>query len=492
MPERAAHAQGTTRGTGQRTGRQTAQGGAPGARRAGRPALVYAVASVSALGGLLFGYDTGIISSALLYLRDDLALSSREQEVVVSVILVGAVVGAMAAGRLSQRHGRRRVVLAVALVFGAGAVAAAVAPGFGTLVAARFVLGLAVGGASNMVPVYIAEVAPPAIRGRLMVLFQLMVAIGQLISYLCGWALAGSGGWRAMFGIAVIPAIVLSVGMLLLPESPRWLVEHGRRDEARTVLRRLRGPNADVDGEIRAIAAVSDAENGGRWRDLRARWLRPALVVAVGIAAFSQLTGINAVVYYAPTIMADAGFGDDVALQTGIGIGVMLVIAGVAGAILVDRVGRRRTMLWFLPGAAVAMAVLAVAFLGTPDGAVQQWAVILGLFAYILFNGIGIQAVVWLVGPEVLPLGVRGPATSLATMSVWGFDLLIAGTALTMINMMGQSGTFLLYALMNVVCVVFVLRRVPETRGRSLEEIEGALRKPGSFRDNLVPGGRSG
>jgi sugar porter (SP) family MFS transporter len=451
-----------------------------------RPRLVYAVAAVSALGGLLFGYDTGIISSALLYLRDDLALSSREQEIVVSVILVGAMAGALVAGRLSQRWGRRRVVIAVAVVFGVGAVAAAVAPGTGTLIASRFVLGLAVGGASSMVPIYIAEVAPPAIRGRLMVLFQLMVALGQLISYLCGWALAGSGGWRVMFGIAVLPAIVLAVGMVFLPESPRWLVERGQDDRARGVLRMLRGPGADVDSELRAIAGVSRAEqHSGGWRDLRMPWLRPALVVAVGIAAFSQLTGINAIVYYAPTILADAGFGDDLALKTGIGIGVMLVVAGITGAVLVDKVGRRRTLLWFLPGSGLAMVVLAAAFLSTGNDTVQRTAVVLGLFAYILFNGIGMQSVVWLIGPEILPLAVRGPATSLATVSVWGFDLLIAATALTTINAVGRSGTFLIYALMNAACIVFVLKKVPETRGRSLEEIEGALRRPGSFRANL-------
>lgn len=450
----------------------------------GHPKLVYAVAAVSALGGLLFGYDTGIISSALLYLREDMGLSSRQQEIVVSVILVGAMAGALLSGRLSERFGRRRIVLAVALVFGVGALGAAVAPGIGSLIAARFVLGLAVGGASNMVPVYIAEAAPPAIRGRLMVLFQLMVAIGQLISYLCGYAMAGSGGWRIMFGLAAIPAAVLAVGMTALPESPRWLVEHGRADRARQVLGRLRGPGADVDAEIRAIADVSRDGARGTWRDLRRPWLRPALVVAVGIAAFSQLTGINAVVYYAPTILADAGFGDSVALLTGIGIGVMLVIAGITGAVLMDKAGRRRTLLWFMPGSGLAMVVLAVAFLGG-DSPAQHWAVILGLFAYILFNGIGMQSAVWLIGPEIVPLAVRGPATSLGTVSVWGFDLLIAASALTTINLVGRSGTFLLYALMNVACIVFVVRKVPETRGRSLEEIEGALRAPGPFRKNL-------
>ncbi|WP_424851294.1 sugar porter family MFS transporter [Streptomyces sp. SAI-129] len=446
---------------------------------------MYAVSAVSALGGLLFGYDTGIISGALLHLRDDLHLTSREQEIVVSVILLGAMVGALLAGRLAVRHGRRRVVIAVAAVFALGAAAAAAAPGTGSLVAARFVLGLAVGGASNMVPVYIAEVAPARIRGRLMVLFQLMVACGQLIAYVCGWALSDTGGWRLMFGLAVVPAVALGVGMLFLPESPRWLVERGRREEAASVLTRLRPPGTDVHHEIDEITQVATATPVGGWRDLRQRWRRPALLIAVGIAAFSQLTGINAVVYYAPTILADAGFGDSAALLTGVGIGVMLVIAGVVGALAVDRMGRRRIMLWFLPGSGLAMTVMALAFLGPEGSAAQRWTVIVALFAYILFNGIGIQAVVWLIGPEILPLSVRGPATSLATVTLWGVDLLIAVTALTAIEAIGRSGTFFVYALMNVACIAFVAAKVPETRGRSLESIERALQRGGSFRKTL-------
>ncbi|MDO0924598.1 sugar porter family MFS transporter [Streptomyces sp. TG1A-8] len=454
-------------------------------QRSRRPVQVYAVAAVSALGGLLFGYDTGIISGALLYLRQDLHLSSQQQEIVVGVILVGAMIGALVSGRLAGRHGRRRIVFWVAIVFAAGALGAAAAPDTGTLVAARLVLGLAVGGASNMVPVYIAEVAPPAIRGRLMVLFQLMVAIGQLIAYLCGWLLAGSGGWRVMFGLAVVPAAVLAFGMTRLPESPRWLVEQGRPDAAGAVLRRLRPPEADIAAEIAGIREVSVSAPRQDSRALLQPWLRPALVVALGVAAFSQLTGINAIVYYAPTILSDAGFGESVALVTGIGIGAMLVVAGITGAIAVDAIGRRRTMLWFLPLSGLAMAVLGLAFL-MHDSSAQHWIVIVALFAYILCNGIGMQSVVWLIAPEILPLGVRGPATSLATVTVWGFDLLIAATALTAIDLVGRSGTFFLYAALNAVCVVFVLLKVPETRNRPLEDIERALRAPGSLRRNLA------
>lgn len=288
-----------------------------------------------------------------------------------------------------------------------------------------------------------------------------------------------------MFGLAVIPAAVLVAGMTKLPESPRWLVEHARITDARAVLQKLRPVGSDIDDEIAGIQGVARTTPRQDKRALLQPWLRPALVVALGVAAFSQLTGINAIVYYAPTILADAGFGESVALITGIGIGAMLVVAGITGAIAVDAIGRRRTMLWFIPLSGLAMAVLGAAFL-MGDSPAQHWTVIVALFAYILCNGIGMQSVVWLIAPEILPLGVRGPATSLATLTVWGFDLLIAGTALSAINAVGRSGTFFIYAALNVLCVVFVALKVPETRNRPLEDIEHALRAPGSLRKNLT------
>lgn len=452
-----------------------------------QPALLYAVAAVSALGGLLFGYDTGIISSALLDLEHDLGLSAREQEVVVSAILVGALAGAPLSGAACARHGRKPVVQAVAVLFALGALASAAASGIMSLIAARLVLGVAVGAASNTVPVYIAETAPAAIRGRLMVLFQLMVATGQLISYLVGYALAGPGGWRWMFSLAAIPAAVLALGMIPLPESPRWLMSRGRRRAAAEVLARLRGPGSDVEGEIAEIAALPAGNRGAGWRALRGRWVRPALVAALGIAAFSQLTGINAIVYYAPKLLTDAGFGDSTALLTGVGIGVMLVLAGVVSALLVDRTGRRRLLLVVLPASGVAMAALGLAFLGTGGSAAQRWTVVAALFAYVFLNGASMQAVVWLIGPEVLPLAVRGPGMSLATATVWGFDLLIALTALTAVHTFGRTATFLGYAAMHAACWLFVFRRLPETKNRSIEEIERDLRRPdhtGTARDS--------
>ncbi|MGW4271158.1 MFS transporter [Streptomyces seoulensis] len=247
-----------------------------------------------------------------------------------------------------------------------------------------------------------------------------------------------------MFGLAVIPAAVLAIGMTRLRESPRWLVEQVRATAAYAVLQRLRPARSDVRGEIDAIREVSAATPRQDSRALLQPWLRPALVVALGVPALSRLTGINATVYYASTILSDAGFGQSVALVTGIGSEPMLVAAGITWAITVNGIGRRKTMLWFIPLSGLAMAVLGPAFLmdGSPA---QHLIVIIALFAYILCDGIGMRSGVWLIAPGILPLGVRGPATSLATPAVWGGDLLIALTALSTINAVGRSDTYLLY-----------------------------------------------
>jgi sugar porter (SP) family MFS transporter len=272
----------------------TITGKSPSSAETRRSRRVIAGAAVTALGGLLFGYDTGVVSGALLFLKNDFGgLSNFQQELVTSLLLVGAVAGALIAGRLADRIGRKTTVLGTALVFIGGVLLAALTPTYPVLLLARFIIGLAVGSASMVVPLYIGEFAPPKVRGALVSLNQLAITIGILVSYLTDYGLSGSGNWRLMFGLAAIPAAALFVGMLFQHESPHWLIEKGREDEARAVLRQLRDP-ATVDAEVAEVKEVAKARAGVR--DLLAPALRPALLTGVLLAVFQQVTGINTII----------------------------------------------------------------------------------------------------------------------------------------------------------------------------------------------------
>lgn len=437
--------------------------------------MVSVVAGVAALGGLLFGYDTGIIGSALLYITREFKLSTLEAQLVTSAIIAGALLGCMGAGPLSDRIGRRLTVMLAGIVFAAGSVGAALAGNVEILILARFVLGLAVGGASQIVPVYIAELAPPARRGGLVVLFQLAVVGGITISYIVGYGLSGGESWRLMLALGAIPAVILLLGMIPLPESPRWLALQGRDDEARRVLTRLRTDEAQAAKELEEIGQAKSLPKGG-WKELGAPWLRPALIAAVGIALFCQITGVNAVLYYAPTIFAAAGFGDQTALLTSIGIGVFMTASTMFGLYAVDKWGRRPLLVWMLPGAVVSLIVLGAMFAGGEPQGWRQVVAILSIIGYVIFNVGSLSVAIWLVGSEVFPLAVRGKGAALVALTHWSADLLVSLTTLSLTQGLGTGWTFWLFALINLLAWLFVLRFVPETRGQSLERIEQALR----------------
>ncbi|WP_233581994.1 MULTISPECIES: sugar porter family MFS transporter [unclassified Asaia] len=458
-----------------RDGYQTAPAEMPGSAKR----VLAFVVVIAALGGTLFGYDCGIISSALLSIGADFGLSSFGKEIVTSAILVGGIFGALGCGPLCDRYGRKKTVLAVAVLFILGAIATSLAPDATTLTITRFILGLAVGAITQIMPVYIAEVAPAKRRGALVVLFQMMIAGGELISYLIGYAF--SGNWRLMFMLAVIPALILFFGMMVMPESPRWLITQNRADEAKRVLTRIRGNAHLAAREVEQIVTVADNEgDSGSWRDLGKAWVRPALVAALGVSILCQLTGINAVIYYAPTILTQSGFGDSASLLASIGVGVTLVAMTIVGTFLVDHMGRRRLMLLFIPLSVVALVVLGAAFMGGHPSGSMQWVVVVSMLAYIAFNGGSLSVVVWLLNSEVIPLSVRGKGTGLASVSMWVSDLIVSLTTLSLIEFMGASGTFWLYGAISVLAFFFVYRYVPETKGRSLEDIEASL-QDGSF-----------
>lgn len=440
--------------------------------------VVVFVAAIAAMGGLLFGYDTGIISAALLFVGHDLGghggtLDNLTKQLITSAIVAGALVGCMAAGPISDRIGRRLIVVAAAIIFIIGSVTAAAAPSVTVLVLSRLVLGLAIGATTQVVPVYIAELAPAARRGALVVLFQLAIVGGILVSAIIGWLMGASGAWRLMFLLGVVPAVILLLGLVWLPESPRFQSLNGQREDAERTLLRLRGSRDEVERELRDIDQTVHDERS--WAELFRPKLRPALLAGMGVAMFSQITGTNAVIYYAPTILKSAGFGENAALLTSLGVGVTIVLSTSFGIWAVDRWGRRRLMLRFLPFAALSLLVLGATFVsGTPHGA-MRWLAVAGLIGNEIFNVGSISVAIWLVGSEVFPLGVRGKGMSMVALSHWSFDLLISLTTLSLVSFLGTAGTFWLFAVANLLAFAFIWRCVPETRGRSLEQIEANL-----------------
>jgi sugar porter (SP) family MFS transporter len=453
----------------------TVTGNSPISDETARNRRVIAGAAITALGGLLFGYDTGVVSGALLFLKKDFGgLSNFQQELVTSLLLVGAMVGAIVAGRVADRIGRKITVLGTALVFIAGVLLAAFTPTYPVLLIARFIIGLAVGSASMVVPLYIGEFAPPKVRGGLVSLNQLAITIGILVSYLADYGLASSANWRLMFGLAGIPAALLFIGMLFQHESPHWLVEQGREDEARVVLARLRAPDT-IDEEIAEVKEVSQGRGG--MRELLTPAIRPALLTGVMLAVFQQITGINTIIYYAPSLLHDAGLGSSAALLANVGIGAVNVGMTIVAIRLLDRTGRRPLLIWGSVGMAIGMFATAFSFIGgehlTGGRAIVAIA---GLVIYTGSFAIGLGPVFWLLISEIYPLKVRGAAMSVASTANWGANFIVTISFLTLLSAIGGTGVFLLFGCLTLVALVYFWRKVPETKGRSLQAIERDLR----------------
>ncbi|MHC1480990.1 sugar porter family MFS transporter [Frateuria aurantia] len=448
------------------------------------------IASIAAIAGGLYGYDTGIISGALGQISHDFALSHVGQELVTAAILAGAVSGSLICTRLSSSIGRRRTIMVVASVYVIGVLAAAASPTAWLLGASRLVLGFAVGGCTQIVPTYIAELAPPQRRGRLVTYFNVSIGAGILIASLVGFGLQSVWSWRVMIGVAVVPSLALLLGMTRLPFSPRWLVEQDEIKAAREALSQVRDTTHEVRREIDDIKATQARKEQALtqgWRGLRQPWVRPALIAGLGVAAFTQLSGIEMMIYYTPTFLSDAGFGHSAALLANVGVAVVYLSMTFCGKLIVDHVGRRHLALWTTPFAALALFSMGAVFKYNLGGAWHGQLVVACLLIYMLFTSIGIQVIGWLVGSEVYPLGIRDQATGLHSAVLWGSNLLLTVTALSMTQWLGVGGAMVVYGLLNVAGFVFVLWRVPETAGRSLEDIEQAL-KDGSF----LPGRHSG
>ena len=443
---------------------------------------VVIVALVSAVSGMLYGYDTGIISGALLQITKDFGIAETWKQVIAGSILLGAVIGALVCSYLSEKRGRKGTLLMLAVVFVVGAIWCAISPNPVLLSVGRLVLGFAVGGATQTAPMYVAELSPPKYRGRLVLCFQIAIGVGIVIATIVG--ASESIPWRWSIGAAAVPAAIMLGLLLRLPESPRWLIKDDDSDKARDVLDRVRPSGYDVEGEIDEMTELVRKEKTAKtrgWPGLRAAWVRPALILGCGIAIFTQLSGIEMIIYYSPTILTDNGFNESVALQVSVALGVSYLVAQLVGLSIIDKVGRRRLTLIMIPGAALSLFVLGTLFVTGNSGKESVPFIIACLVIFMLFNAGGLQLMGWLTGSETYPLAVRPAGTAAQSAALWGTNLFITLTLLTLINGIGVGPAMWLYGLFNVAAWIFVYIRMPDLTGKSLEEIEGKL-SDGKFR----------
>ncbi|MBX0296888.1 sugar porter family MFS transporter [Haloarcula nitratireducens] len=452
--------------------------------------FVVVAAGLAALSGLLFGFDTGVISGALLYINESfpvLAESSFLQGVVVSGSMFGAAIGAATGGWLADAIGRKRLIFAGGLLFFVGSAGMAISPTVNWLIVSRFVDGLGIGFASVVAPLYISEIAPPEVRGSLVTLNQIAITGGQLVSYVTNFALArilldAGLTWRVMLGTGVIPAAILLLSIVFLPESPRWLVEQGEKHEARSVLTKIRERD-DIGGEMSEIERMVDMEEEGLG-ELLEPWVRPMLIVGVGLAILQQAVGINAVIYYTPIILEATGFSNLASLVGTMGVGLINMSLSIVAALLLDRVGRRPLLLVGFTGMFATLSILGGLYyfvgLSTTIGMIALAMILL----FVAFHAVSIGSIYWLMSSEIFPLNIRGTAIGVCTVILWLGNFAVA-QLFPMLFDIGPAIAFWTFAAVAVIGVVFTYSLVPETKGRSLEEIESDLRDTAIGKDNV-------
>jgi sugar porter (SP) family MFS transporter len=428
---------------------------------------LYLPAAVAAIGGLLFGFDTAVINGAIVFLKRQFALTDAQTEFGASSLLLGCVFGATLAAFTSDRLGRKKLLLAAAALFTVSSIGTALALNLSEFVLARLLGGLAIGLASTLSPLYIAEISPARIRGLMVSVNQLAIVTGILLSYSVNYGLTGAGpsNWRWMFASAAVPSVFFLLALLSVPESPRWLVQNGRETEAEQFLSRINGSDA-AHSEIRAIRAAV-AEESGNVLDPA---FRKPLVVAVLIGLFSQFTGINAIIYYGSLVFLEhvPKQTASTALFANVMIGAINFAATILGMYLIDRAGRKPLMTSAFAGMAVSLVGVAAAI------RLQAPAIVVLLFVliYVACFAVGIGTGTWVLMSEICPTRVRGSAMAIATVFLWCGTLVVTLTFLSLVRVLTAPGAFLLYAVVCVAAFLFVRFAVPETKGRSLEEIE--------------------
>ncbi|MCP9747589.1 sugar porter family MFS transporter [Lacihabitans sp. CS3-21] len=439
--------------------------------------IIYFIAAVAATGGLLFGFDTGVINVALPSLREQLQLTPSQESMVVGAVLFGAMFGPFISGFLTDKLGRKKINIIASLVFVVGSILAAIAPDTNSLIAGRLLLGLAIGIVAATVPLYLAELSPKDKRGRMVTFFQLAITLGILLSYVVGYIFGeAENAWRMMFWAGFVPAIILFVGMLLVPESPRWLLTKGRNEEALKVLNQLRTPDEAVAEYNETLKLLEEEkQNKSSWMELFMPKLRIPLFIGIGIFAIQQFSGINAIIYYSTDIFKSL-FSDSQATLATVGVGIVNSLATILGMQFLDKWGRKPLLFTGLIGTAVCLGTVGLAFLfesSLPAG-LRQMMLVGGIYTYIIFFAISLGPLGWLLISEVYPLKIRGFASSMGSFNHWFFDLMVAiSFPLMRATSLGKNGgIFFIYMIVVLLGLFFAKFVVFETKGLSLEDIE--------------------
>lgn len=472
----------------------------------------WAAVTVLTLGGLLFGYDTGVINGALPSMTADLGLEERYEGIVTSALQFGAIFGAIFGGRVADRIGRHRTIAIVAVIFILGSLGSVLSPTWVVLMLCRIVLGIAVGSASGIIPIYLAELAPTHLRGRVVNQNEFMVVFGQFLAFSFNALIARVGGaeeggtWRWMLALCLVPAIALWVGMTIVPESPRWLAGHGRIEDMLNALRTIRekvygspdyetsrygGENAPhpdsdeithpVSGDVEGVRTLADHDSQAsrrRFRDLFAEpWIRRIMLIGFGMAVINQISGINVIQYYGVTILTQAGFEGNTAFTVNLLIGIAGVVGMVLSMFLNSRVRRRRMLMSGLTGTVVTLTLMGLVSMMMPDEVeAKKWIILAAIVAFVGIMQCAVGAMTWLFMSEIFPMRVRGEAMGLAAGVQWSVNFCVALFFPYLMDAIGFGPTVFIFVGLQLIALVWVYRLVPETKDKTLETIEQEFR----------------